>query len=164
MAFVGGVKSVRFNYGDGATAVHASDSGGSPAWSCEDPIGAVKASSDSAPAHDYAQAGTYRVTVTVTTVDCRGFMLPPWEVPGLPMTLPDGTPVAKRMPPVGQDRVTTVGMDIVQPGPLSAATRAGTEPIAAGAGVTPLGGSRHEGQQLVVSGAGRPQGPGAQML
>ena len=114
MAFVGGVKSVRFDYGDGISVVHTSDSGGAPAWSCEDPITAVKASSDSAPYHEYAQAGTYRVTVTVTTVDCRGFMLPPWEVPGLPMTLPDGTPVAKRMPPVGQERVTTVGMDVVQ--------------------------------------------------
>lgn len=83
MAFVGGVKSVRFDYGDGTSTVHTSDSGGIPAWSCEDPINALKASSGGAPAHDYTQAGTYRVTVTVTTVDCRGSMLPPWEVPGL---------------------------------------------------------------------------------
>ena len=114
MSFVGGVKSVRFDYGDGTSAVHTADSGGLPAWWCEDPITALKGSSGGAPAHNYAQAGTYRVTVTVTTVDCRGFMLPPWEVPGLPMTLPDGTPVAKRMPAVGQERVTSVSMDIVQ--------------------------------------------------
>lgn len=30
------------------------------------------------------------------------------------MTFPDGTPVAKRMPPVGQERVTTVSLDVVQ--------------------------------------------------
>jgi hypothetical protein len=114
MAFVGGVKSVRFDYGDGNSVVHTSDSGGSPAWWCEDPITAVKASSHGAPSHNYARAGTYRVTVTLTTVDCRGFMLPPWEVPGLPMTFPDGTPVAKRIGPVGQERVTTVSMDVVQ--------------------------------------------------
>ena len=114
IAFVGGIKSVRFDYGDGTSAVHNGVDYGLSGWPCEDPITAPKTSGDSAGPHTYARAGTYRVTVTVTTVDCRGDMLPPWEIPGFPNTFPDGTPVAKRMPPVGNERVTTVSLDVVQ--------------------------------------------------
>ncbi|HTJ77160.1 MAG TPA: hypothetical protein VL337_17505 [Acidimicrobiales bacterium] len=109
MTFAGGVKSVRYDFGDGTSEVH--DNGGTRPWWCEPPFSAVKASSDGAPYHSYAHAGTYPVTVTLTTVDCQGAVVLPAGV--LPPDLA-GAPPTNRTAPIGQERVTTVTIGIVQ--------------------------------------------------
>jgi len=96
-------------YGFGTSEVH--DNGGTRPWWCEPPFSAVKASSDGAPYHSYAHAGTYPVTVTLTTVDCQGAVVLPAGV--LPPDLA-GAPPTNRTAPIGQERVTTVTIGIVQ--------------------------------------------------
>jgi hypothetical protein len=110
MTYVGGVNTVRYDFGDGTSVVH--DYRGTPPLWCEPPFSAVKTHSDSAPYHYYPHAGTYSVKVTLTTVDCETAVVVPAPVPTTP-GLP-GPPPFSSTASVGQERVTSASIDIVQ--------------------------------------------------
>ncbi len=108
--FVGGMRSIRIDYGDGT--IYEGNRG--PNWYCN-LLMEPKTTSAGGGHHFYARPGTYTVRVIVTTVDCMrpGISnLPPgWTRP----TLPDGTfagpePIFVPFDPVGNEQVTTVGM------------------------------------------------------
>ena len=111
VGFVGGVKSIHIDYGDGTTfeAVRR------PEWYCNGFLGPKD--SVVGELHAYAEAGTYRMTAVVTTVDCTGEGAPRlpagWNRP----TRRDGSPARPQplfpqVEAVGVEQVTTVTLTV----------------------------------------------------
>ncbi len=107
--FVGGMRSIRIDYGDGTFY----DGVYFPEWSCNGVPGA-KTTSAGGGHHFYAQPGSYQVTATVTSFNCSpdgGSESPPSMFP----TLPDGTmnPEFLAHPHVGVESVTVAAITAI---------------------------------------------------
>ena len=112
VGFVGGLKSVRIDYGDG-TVLNANLLW---EWYCEGHENPK--TTHSIHYHGYSQPGTYTVTVTATTVDCTppghdDVVVPPFDPTQGSQPQPVFPVLHYPALPVGHEQVTTVSMQAI---------------------------------------------------